>query len=183
MGRSIERMGLALLLVLALGCSGGDSAEDSADAGAPAAADEATDGTAPEDDQPGDSDVAAVPGGPSGGSGVITIDGEDIALGPGRCHLEEQPSVGGGGMIELTGQAEGEGLMVDFTRFSEDDLFAGDDLSIDFFEARADGVDGFSGKWDIGTVSLDGSALVGTDLPVSHRATGVEATVTFRIEC
>ena len=134
---------------------------------------------------PEDDEGEATPAG-GGGAGVLVLGGEEIELGPGLCYLEEQPAAAGGGSILATAQAQGtnaagEEVRIDFTRFSEDSQFAGDDVSVDV-GALGESV-GYAGGADEGTVSIDGNVVSATDFPMSNFDDGSQATVSFTISC
>lgn len=134
---------------------------------------------------PGDEEGDAAPAG-GGGTGSLVLDGEEIELGPGLCFLEEQPSAGGGGSILATAQAQGtdaagEEVRIDFTRYSEDSQFAGDDVSVDV--GPLGGSVGYSGSEAEGTVSVDGSVVSATDFPLMNSEDLSEITASFTINC
>jgi hypothetical protein len=139
---------------------------------------------------PSDSDGEgpSAPSGGGGGGGVLTLGSETIELDRVGCFLEEQPSAGGGGSIELTGQgmgtnAAGDDVVVDFTRYSDDSMFAGDDVTIDIGDPRSDDLVSFGASLDMGTVTLAGNVLSASDIPVNNRDDGSEVVASFRIEC
>jgi len=132
--------------------------------------------------------AAASGGGGGGGEGTLTVGGVEITLGPGRCLLREQPAAAGGGVIELTGQASGtnaagDPVVVDFTRFSEDSDFAGDDVSLTIGDPFSDDSTMYLGSEPIGTVSLDGTVLSATDYLVRSGDGSSELVISFAISC
>jgi hypothetical protein len=171
---------------------GGASCGDDGDGAAPPPPDQGAGDTAGDgaEVEPTDSDGQA-PSGPSGGGGgggVLTLGSETIELDGARCFLEEQPAAGGGGSIELTGQgmgtnAAGDDVVVDFTRYSDDSMFAGDDVSIDIGDPRGDDFVSFEASLDTGTVTLAGNVLSASDIPLTNLDDGSELVASFRIEC
>lgn len=169
--RNVLAIAALCLLVLA-GCS--SDSDDASESGTP------SNGSDPEQgaSQPGGNQAA----GGGGGEGSLTLAGEEITLGPGRCFLEEQPSAGGGGTIELTGQASGtnaagDEVVIDFTRYSDDSDFAGDDVSITIGDPFSEDATTLYGDADSGAVSLDGSVLSASDFPVEGDS------ISFEIAC
>lgn len=189
-------MGAVAALALGTAACGDDDADEGDSAGdvAPETADGAGDGDTgddgAEDGGAGDGDAeagddAATPA--AGGAGFLLLGDEEIALGPGRCFLQPQEDVGGGGTIELTGQAAGtnaagDEVVIDFTRFGEDSDFAGDDVNITIGDPFSDDAESTFGSAPIGTVSLDGNVLSGTDFPARDEA-GDELSISFEISC
>lgn len=164
----------AVLFALA-GCSsdGSDGADDGGSSGTTAATDDTSGG--------GEST-------PSGSaSGTLTLDGEEIELSGGLCYLEEQPAAAGGGSIEATAQAsgtdaDGDEVMIDFTRFSADNQFAGDDVSLTIGDPFSPDARSLSGTSDAGTVSIDGSTVSASDFEVSEDLADT-VFISFTIEC
>lgn len=116
-----------------------------------------------------------------GGAGTLVFAGEEIALGPGRCYLQEQPAAAGGGSILATAQASGttaagDPVNIDFTRYSEDSQFAGDDVTVDVGPLGQS--ESHAGRAPEGTVSIDGGTVSATDFPVD----GTD-TISFSIDC
>ncbi len=149
------------------GESSGDGADDEGD-------DEADEG---------DGDADQAPGG--GGGGALVFDGETIELGPGRCFLEEQPAAAGGGSILATAQATGtnaagEEVGIDFTRFSEESMFAGDDVNVYVGEIAT--AVSYTGSAPEGTVSIDGGVVSAEDFSLTGDEGG-EVTISFGIDC
>ena len=135
---------------------------------------------------PADEEGDAASSGGGGGTGLLVLGGEEIELGPGRCFLEEQPAAAGGGSILATAQAQGadaagEEVRIDFTRFSEDSQFAGDDVTVDV--GPLGGSVGYSGKEAEGSVSVDGNVVSATDFPMMNSDDLSEITATFTINC
>ncbi len=160
-------LGLALLLS-ACGSDGDNDAQgDGGTTSGASSNDSATEG--------------ATGGGTSGGAGTLSMNGEEIELGPGRCYLEEQPSAAGGGSILLTAQAQGTDasgadVRIDFTRYSEDSQFAGDDVNINV-GPLGDSTSS-SGTADIGTVQVDDKVVSATGFPLDD-----STTIDFTIDC
>jgi hypothetical protein len=166
----------ALALVVA-GCGDDDGDTDTAD--------DATDQTTGNGTDQSDDDAAAT--GSDGGGGGMTLDGEAITFDSARCFLEEQPAAAGGGSIELTGQAvgtnaAGDEVSIDFSRYSEESQFAGDDLSVVVGAPTDPDAVSYSGRADSGTVSLDGTTLSASDFSVAGDDLA-EVTVSFEIHC
>jgi hypothetical protein len=186
-------MALAVLVLL-VGAACGD--DDGDDTGAPAtAADQGV--SDPGDDDSGDDDSGdddsgdaagdAPTGGGGGGGGSLVFGDETITLDRALCYLQEQPVAGSEGTIELTAQghgtnAAGDPVVVDFTRFGEDSLFTGDDITIDIGDPRSDDFMGYYARLDIGDVSVDGNVLSASDVPFAGDD-GTQVVGSFRIEC
>lgn len=163
-----------------------DPVEETDDAGG--TDDGATDDGSDSEDEPATDDAAADDGSAEqgGGAGTLVLGGEEIDLGSGRCFLEEQPAAAGGGSILAVAQASGttaagEEVLIDFTRFSEDSQFAGDDVSVDVGPI-ADSVS-YRGSTPVGTVSIDGDVVSASDLPLQNTDDGSEVTASFTISC
>ena len=132
----------------------------------------------------GADDAAAAPSG-GGGAGSLTLDGEEIALGPGRCYLQEQPAAAGGGSIELTAQAQGtnaagDDVRLDFSRYSEESQFAGDDVSIDV--GPLGNSVSYHGSQPSGAVTVDGQVVSASGFTVRDDQFQ-EQPVSFTINC
>lgn len=133
----------------------------------------------------GGGDEPAASGG-SGGGGTLVFDGEEIALDSARCFLEEQEAAAGGGSIEFVAQgsgtnAAGEEVLLDVSRYSEESMFAGDDVTVDIGPLM-DSV-GYSGKEPAGTVSVDGDVVSAEGFTLLDDAATSEVTVSFTISC
>lgn len=166
---------MAAVLALAVAGCGGDDDPTIGDAASPAA--EATDGVTEPQTQDGD---AQQPGGGGATGGTLTVGDETITFDRALCFLEEQEAAAGGGTIELTGQANGtnaagEPVNIDFTRFSDESQFAGDDISLTVGDSS------YGASVDSGTVSLDGSTLSASGITVS--SIDEELTVSFELHC
>jgi len=148
------------------------------------------------DDGGGDATAAATTDGNSGGSsggggadaGSLTLGDETIPLDSARCFLQEQDVVGSPGKILLTGQAsgtnaDGEELLLDFTRFDEDSNFTGDDILVDIGDFRSGDAQSYSANADLGTVQRDGDTLTASGLTFKDFDAGVEVTGSFEIKC
>ncbi len=176
-------LGIALVgALLVLGSCGDDDSTASSDAGSSGTTAAANTSTTGADD--GADDAAAAPSG-GGGAGSITLDGEEIALGPGRCYLQEQPAAAGGGSIELTAQAQGtnaagDDVRIDFSRYSEDSQFAGDDVSIDVGPLGSSV--NYHGSEPSGAVSVDGNLVSASDFTVQDDQFQ-DVAVSFSISC
>jgi hypothetical protein len=182
------RVVLLALATLALfaGAACGDDG-DGTSAPAPVDGDsDADDGTA--EDGPTDEGSGDAPtGGGGGGGGSLIFGDETITLDRALCYLQEQPVAGSEGTIELTAQghgtnAAGESVVVDFTRFGEDSLFAGDDITIDIGDPRGDDFMEYGAVLDIGGVLVDGTVVTATDVPFAGDD-GTQIVGSFRIEC
>lgn len=172
----------ALLLAFGLAACSDDSDDSSTTTQGDAPADADSDSGAE------DTDDDAPEGG--GGEGTLTMGDEEIALGAGRCFLEEQDAAAGGGTIELTGQASGtnaagDEVLIDFTRFSAESDFAGDDVSVVVGDFTSGDATEFLGNAEIGTVSLDGSVLSASGFEVTSFDSGDADVVliSFEIAC
>lgn len=129
---------MASCLILAAACSDSDPDDSSA---SPADAENSTDNSAEANgDGAGASDNGGSGSGGSGGGGQnsLVIDGENVPIGNGLCHLEPQELLGGGdnGMILAAVMASGtnsagDRVEFDFTRYDADTVFHGDDLNIE----------------------------------------------------
>lgn len=170
-------LGAVLVVVFGLvACSGDDGGDASSGTQQPAGAD--ADSSDPQDE--------GAPEG-EGGPGTLSLNDEEIVLGPGRCHLEEQPSAGGGGTIELTGQAygtnaDGDEVNIDFTRYSAESSFAGDDVSVTVGDPFSDDVVRMTGSTESGTVSLSGMVLSADDYGLDDSDGGI-TLISFEIAC
>lgn len=126
------------------------------------------------------------PGGNGQASGSsLTLGDETFALGGGLCYLQEQPAAAGGGSILATAQAsgttaDGERVHIDFTRWSEESMFAGDDITVEI--GPLGNSTGYSAVLDIGAVDIAGSVVSGSG--VTFQADdGSEVTGAFAINC
>ena len=139
-------------------------------------------------DDSGSGDATAADAVPSGGAtGTLTLDGEQIELTGGRCYLEEQPAAAGGGSIEATAQADGtdadgDAVLIDVTRFSADNQFAGDDVSITIGDPFDPASVTLSGSSDIGTVSIEDSTVSASQFEVSEDLADT-VFIDFTIDC
>lgn len=174
--RRMLAMASVAVLLTAAGCSSdsSDGADDSGSGDATAA-------------DSGDSGSTADAGPTGGASGTLTLDGEEIELTGGQCYLEEQPAAAGGGSIEATAQADGtdadgDPILIDFTRFSADNQFAGDDVSLTIGDPFSPDARSLSGTSDAGTVSIDGSTVSASDFEVSEDLADT-VFISFTIEC
>jgi hypothetical protein len=180
-------MVLAALALFAGACGDDD------DGAATRSVDEGSDDMGDADDDMGDADDGSsgdAPtggGGGGGGGGTLTFGDETISLDRALCYLQEQPVAGSEGTIELTAQghgtnAAGDPVVIDFSRFSEDSLFAGDDISVDIGDPRGDDFQGYTARLDIGGVARDGNVFSATDVSFVGDM-GEEVVGSFRIEC
>lgn len=161
---------LAVVAALLVGACGDD---DSTTDGTPAAGDQ----------QPTNKGATG-----GGDAGFITIGGETVGFDSARCFLEEQDAAAGGGSILATGQgfgtnAAGEAISFDFTRFSEESQFAGDDLSITVGDPFSDSSYSYFGGLDIGGVAIDGSTLSASGFTLQHSADFSQVPVAFELNC
>jgi hypothetical protein len=176
-GRLAAALCAGLLLVGVAACS--SSSDDQADDGGAAAG--AT--TSPS----GSGDPGGGAGSGGGGTGTLTLGDETIQLGSPRCYLEEQPAAAGGGTIELTAQASGtnaagQPVSMDFSRYSTDSQFAGDDLNITIGDPGAPDAMNLSGSLDHGAVTQDGSSLSGTGFMLLDDS-GAQQSASFELSC
>lgn len=179
------------VVALLAGCGGDDDGDDAAPSSGGAT--ESAGGDT--GDQAADSEVSAgggagdPAGGPtSGGGGSLVVGGESIGLDETRCHLEPQEAAAGGGQILFVGQgfgvdADGEEVMIDVSRYDEDSMFAGDDVSVNIGDFTSEGAVGLSTIAPTGTVTLDGSIMRGDDITLLSDGDGSEQTVSFEIDC
>lgn len=168
----------AMVLMLGLGAAACGGSSDASGGSGDASTTPSADG-----DDPGENNSVPDAGEP----GTLTIDGAEVALGAGRCLLEEQPAAAGGGAIELTAQAsgtdaDGEPVTVDFTRYSAESQFAGDDLAITIGDPFSGEATQLQGSADSGAVSIDGSTVSATDFAVGENPTATQP-VSFTINC
>lgn len=136
--------------------------------------------------QPADEGAASgSPDGGGGGGGVVTIGSETIELDQTRCYLQPQDAAAGGGTIEYNAQgtgtdAEGNEVLVDLSRYSEESQFAGDDARIQFGPpgellrdyAMVDG-----------SIVVEGSTLTITDATFRDNDDGSEAAGSLQLDC
>lgn len=192
--RQLTALAVAALLVIAAGC-GDDSDDGDATSDTTSAADdsdgsgESTDDAATDTTASDEGEMTEDEGGEStgGGSGTVTLDGEAITVDSTRCFLEEQEAAAGGGTIEMVAQAfgtdaAGAEVSIDFSRYSEESQFAGDDVSVAVGDPFAEDSVSLSGNEPAGTVSLDGNVLSTTDFPLIG-GDFEEATISFEISC
>lgn len=145
--RSIILLVACLSLVVAA-CGGGDgeggAASPPAAATDPAATDPATTARA----------ATGPPAEGPGGDSTVTLGDEVIALdgGPG-CYTEPQDTAGGGQILvtaQLSGTtAAGEPVLIDFTRYDEESMFTGDDVSL-----AIGTLDSSTGDYSVGDYSV-----------------------------
>ena len=145
----------------------------------------------------GDATAAATSAGGSGGSlgggggaggGSLTLGDEVIELDRARCFLEEQDVVGSPGKILLTGQgfgttADGDELILDFTRYDEDSDFTGDDILVDIGDFRSSDAQSYAANAELGTVQRDGNTLSASGLTFNNFDAGIEVTGAFELKC
>lgn len=79
--------------------------------------------------------------------------------------------------------ADGEEVMIDVSRYDEDSMFAGDDVSVNIGDFTSEGAVGLSTIAPTGTVTLDGSIMRGDDITLLSDGDGSEQTVSFEIDC
>lgn len=166
-------MFLAILLLALVGAACGD--------------DDATPGTTAAPGGQTDSGSNGDTPAPSATGGFLVLDGETIEFDSARCFLEEQEAAAGGGSILATGQgfgtdAEGVEVMIDFTRFSEESMFAGDDLSVTIGDPFSADAMSLFGSVDLGAVSIEGNTLRGDGFTLIGDG-GVEHTASFELNC
>lgn len=177
---------LAAALMLASAACGGD--------------DDGRAGTSPDAlaDRTSERGAANAPGAAQGrGGGTLTFGAETIAMERVGCHLKEQPRAGLGGTFEFSIQANGTNgagkrVVLDITRNRPDpdgDRFGrieqpSDHVTVDVGDPRSDDHVSYTGRGDIGTVVLDGSALSTPGItvkPLVGLAEGVQ--VRFDLTC
>ena len=122
------------------------------------------------------------------GAGSLTLGDEVINLDSARCFLQEQDVAGSPGKILLTGQAfgtnaDGEELILDFTRFDEDSNFTGDDILVDIGDFRSGDAQSYAANADLGTVQRDGDTLSASGLTFNNFDEGIEVMGSFEIKC
>jgi hypothetical protein len=164
MTKSRMMMWTAALLASALlfaGCGGDDDGTTEA----------ASDGGSTSSDG---SDVASSGGDDSGSSssagagGTINLGGEEIAIERLWCYFEEQPRAGLGGVFTHTAQgegvnADGEAVLLDFSRAVAEDGTVEFDLTVDVGDFRSADSVGYRGSGDEITFR-DNSASVNTSV-------------------
>lgn len=177
----------ALVLIVGAACGDDDGDDAGGDTAAPTDQVSDTDDMDDPDDSP-DADAEAAPtGGGGGGGGELVFGDETIELDRALCFLQEQPVAGSDGTILLTAQghgtnAAGDGVVVDFTRYDEESMFTGDDVSVDIGDPRTDDFQGYGTSLDLESVNRDGNVLSATDV-VLVGDMGDEVVGSFRIEC
>ena len=180
-------LGLGLVLVFAVACSGGD--DDSSGGSQPTGGDAATQPSGGDGAAPTEAPSSSGGGAPSGGgAGSLTLGDEVIELASARCFLQEQDVTGSPGKILFQAQgygvtAEGEELVLDVTRYDEDSLFTGDEIEADIGDPFGDDFYYWSASGDIGTVEIDGSTLSVGGLTFRHSDDGSEVMGTFELKC
>jgi hypothetical protein len=122
----------------------------------------------------------------SGRGGTLELGDETIALDSARCYLQEQTV--GRSTIELTAQAtgtnaDGETVILDFSRYAEGDQFEGDDINIDVGDPTAADFYQYIGSLDYGEVDVSGSSLSRSGFDVRHSETNESVPASFQIEC
>ena len=174
LARGLGSVVVAAVLFGLTGCGDDDGDDTSAGSETPSGNEEqsADDGAA-----------SGSPGG--GGGGVVTIGSETIELDRAQCYLQPQDAAAGGGTIEYNAQgkgtdAEGNEVLVDLSRYSEESQFAGDDAQIEFgppAELLRDYamVDG--------SIVVEGSTLTITDATFRDNNDGSEAAGSVQLDC
>jgi hypothetical protein len=145
-----------------------------------------TEATASGGSDTGGSDTGSQGGG--GSAGFVTLGGETITLDSARCFLQPQDAAAGGGQILATAQgsgtnAAGDEVAVDFSRFSEDSQFAGDDVKVDVGDPFSDSAVSFGGSVEIGGVDLSGSTVSATGFVLNNFSDFSEVVADFEINC
>lgn len=180
----------AVAALLATGC-GDDAETTSSDPTAQADNADSTDNSASDgssDTSSNDADPDANTGSSSGGSGTLVLDGESIELDTVLCHLESQPSAGGGGNILFVVQGQGvdadaEPVMIDISRFDDESMFAGDSIEVYVGEVTAEEGTSLTASLPTGTVTLAGSKATADGLTLENLDTGTDHNASFDISC
>lgn len=123
-----------------------------------------------------------------GSAGFVTIGDETIEFDSARCYLQAQDAAAGGGQILLTGQgfgtnAAGDAISLDFSRYSADSQFAGDDISVGIGDPFSDSHQELLAHVDLGGVDLTGSTLSASGLTFKNTDDGSESTGAFELNC
>ncbi|HSM01493.1 MAG TPA: hypothetical protein VK960_03490 [Acidimicrobiia bacterium] len=171
-----RHMFLAILVVVLVGAACGDD-----------------DATTPTTAAPGGQTDAGSNGGtptPSASGGFLTLGDETIQFDSARCFLQEQEAAAGGGSILATGQgfgtnSEGVEVSLDFTRFSEESDFAGDDILVDIGDPFSGDTVGYAARVDIGVVSIEGNLVSASGLTFESFDEGAESPLegAFELNC
>jgi hypothetical protein len=175
-----RRLALSILVLalVAAGCGDDDSGSPGQTAAAPSGS---TSGATT-----GNGDTPA----PSAAGGFLMLGDERIDFDSARCFLEEQDAAAGGGSILATGQgfgtnAEGIDVAFDFTRFSEESMFAGDDINVTIGDPFAGETVNYTVSLDIGAVSIEGNRLSASGFALESFDTGTVVSVDseFELNC
>lgn len=158
------RVLLAVLLGLAAAACGGDDTDD------PGAAD-AEPSSDVSDDESGDADGDAAPS--AGGSGTITLDGEELAVDRVGCFFEEQPRAGLGGVFTHTAQAsfttsDGTEAILDVSRARGEDGTVEDDVSVDIGDPFGGDVVSLDGGGPEGTLQFDADSASASQIELKN---------------
>jgi hypothetical protein len=179
----------ALVLFAATACGDDDSDGETTTAPVDQTSDDETDDDDDADDGANGDGPAEEPagGGGGGGGGELVFGDETVEFDRALCYLQEQPVAGSDGTILLTAQghgttAAGEPVVVDFTRYDEESMFTGDDISVDFGDPFGDDFEGYMAGLDLGAVAQDGDVLSADDVSFMGDD-GTEVVGSFRIEC
>ncbi|NNE10802.1 MAG: hypothetical protein HKN41_00990 [Ilumatobacter sp.] len=168
---------VAVAALAVAGCGGDD--DDAGGAGEPADAASAADADGAGDGGGG--------GGGAGGGNVVLGD-ETIEFESTRCFLQEQDAAAGGGKILFVAQAfgtdaDGEPVAVDVSRYDEDSMFHGDDVTVDVGDPFGDSAVSWSGGGEVGTVTVAGSTVSADGLTFVNSDDFSEQPGSFTIDC
>ena len=172
-----------IVMVMVIAACGDDDASINNDGGNGSN----TEATTADGSDTGGSDSGAQGGG-GGSAGFVTLGDETITLDSARCFLQPQDAAAGGGQILATAQgfgtnAAGDQVAVDFSRFSEDSQFAGDDVKVDIGDPFSDSAVSYGGSVAIGGVDLSGSTVSATGFVLNNFADFSELLAHFEINC
>jgi hypothetical protein len=178
--------GRLLVVLLAIGVLGGACGDDDA-ASVSETTTAGTQGT-----QPGGvttvpaTTVPATTGGDARGS--VTIGDETITFDSARCYLQEQEAAAGGGSILATAQgfgtnADGEEVVVDFSRYDEESDFVGDHVTATIGDPFSDEAINLAVTLDLGDVGIDGSTVGAGGFAFQNLDDLSEVAGSFEIRC
>ena len=179
----VRRLALSLLVIALVATACGDD-----DSGGTTPTTAASQDTGSSDG--GTSDGTGQTPTPSATGGFLVLGDERIDFDSARCFLEEQEAAAGGGSILAVGQgfgmnSEGVEVALDFTRFSEESDFAGDDILVDIGDPFSGDTIGYAARVDIGVVSIEGNRLSASCLTFESFDEGAESPLdgSFELNC